>query len=112
MDVGISVEGAIELVQGYENELDWFVPEAIASIEKSKILKKLDLANTLASVQGITQGKKGVVQFRKWRRKEVQRIESIEDNLKVKKLSVFDRLILNKKKLHTVFDTLIRRARK
>lgn len=98
------MDSAIVLVQDYPNDLQDFFTPIRNAIEKIQIRDEFRLANLLGALQALTI-KKGSRIYHKWRRRQLQRLEELDDY----KLTVFERLI--KKKHDTVFDRL-RAARK
>ena len=106
----ISLDGAIFLIQEYEDELYWFAEKLIKETEKRKIINQLDQADLLGIIQGIGY-KKGGMNFTKWRRKKILRINEINDELNEDKLTIFERLT-KKKEPKTLFDSLIKRYKR
>jgi len=106
----VPLTGATLLIQEYGEDLELFVKELIGEIEKRKIMDQLEYADLLGAIQGLGF-KKGKAIFTTWRRKQLARIEEIDDNINEDQLNVFEKLI-RQNKPKTVFDSLIASKRK
>lgn len=99
----MSVTDAVVLVQEYPMHLGWFVPELLKELEKLQIQKDLNLAHIYLLVNSAINSKKGGEVYYRWRKKNVERIEELDES----KLNVFERLRRRRgKKTNTVFDKL------
>jgi len=98
------------LIQKYGEDLELFIKELMGEIEKRKIMDQLEQADLLGAIQGLGF-KKGKTIFTSWRRKRLNRIEEINDNINEDKLTIFERLI-KQNRPKNVFDNLILNKRK
>ena len=102
--------GAILLIQDYGDNLECSIKELIGEIEKRKIMNQLEQADLLGAIQGLGF-KKGQSIFTNWRRKQLARIEEIDDEVHFDELPVFEKL-KKRDESKNIFERLIRSERK
>jgi len=98
--------GAILLIQDYGDNLECSIKELIGEIEKRKIMNQLEQADLFGVIQGLGF-KKGRSIFTNWRRKQLARIEEINDEMHFDELPIFEKL-KKQDESKTIFERLIK----
>ena len=104
---GIPLLAAIVLIDEYGEDLYWFTEKIVGELERIRILKDLERFNLLATVQALGASKKGRIQYHKWHRQKLSRLDELGDIEMDSGLTVFEKL-QQKNKPRTIFDGLIK----
>jgi hypothetical protein len=106
----LSFSECIELIDEYDDQLDWFLPKYEMAIEENKIIEQLNLVDTLINSQLAISVKENQAIYYKWRRSKTARVNELKEEMKKQENeTIFDRLKKQKsKKPETVFDRLKR----